>query len=49
MKDNKITLCFKLEIENLDVLENKIDEIKKLVEEVNSIGLKANVVPDDSK
>lgn len=50
MKDKNITtLNFKLKIENFDEYQEKINEIKKLIDEVNKTELKISVENDEIK
>lgn len=50
MKNKNITtLNFKLRIENFDEFQEKVNEIKKLIDEINKIELELSIENDELK
>lgn len=49
MREDKINLNFKIKIENIDKVYEKVEKLKELVKEINETELMVKVEPDELK
>ena len=49
MREDKINLNFKIKIENIDKVYEKVEMLKELVKEINETELMVKVEPDELK